>query len=63
MKTSPQNGLCSFVFLFNIKTRNMRRWHHFRLFLLKNNVIFHWLITINIYMAKIFTFFRVKCEE
>ncbi len=28
-----------------------------------NNVIFHWLITINIYVTKICAVFRVKCEE
>ncbi len=28
-----------------------------------NNVIFHWLITINIYVKNICALFRVKCEE
>ncbi len=37
----------------------------FKLFVFywKKNVIFHWLITINIYMLNICVVFHVKCEE
>ncbi len=51
-----------------IKSSFMKSWLQARCiqiicFYWKNYVIFHWLITINIYMQKICAVFCVKCEE
>ncbi len=43
----------------------MKSWRArcIQIFCWMNNVIFHWVITINIYVKNICAVFRVKCEE